>query len=270
MIGKQVRLNKLFDKNKNAVIVAIDHGAFVGPIPGLVDIHETIHNINPGVDGILLSPGMISNCQDAFSYKGAPMPIVRLNWSTAFCFSWNYSKASTTPTKSVPQAVADGAEMILVSLTLRTGNEETDARNINIFCKYVEEAQKLGIPIIGEYFPVNSSRLSDDEFNENIYTGCRIMAELGADLIKTFYTKNFKDVVKACPIPIFALGGDLKSHPVDALKLAWDVIQDGARGVIFGRNALQVTNPKDFQAALCDVVKNGISPAEATETYHLD
>lgn len=270
MIGKQLRLKKLFDKQPNAVIIAIDHGAFVGPISGLIDIHKTVETINSRVDGILLSPGMLNICQDAFNYKGAPMAVARLNWSTAFCSVWNYQKASTTPTKSVAQAVADGAEIILVSLTLRTGDEKTDANNIRIFTKYAEQAQKLGIPVIGEYFPVNTSRLSDDEFDENVYMGCRILAELGADMIKTFHTKNFKEVVKACPIPIFALGGDLKSRPLDALQLAWDVIQDGARGVIFGRNALQVSNPKNFQAALCDVVKNGIQPAVASEKNGLN
>ena len=79
MTGKDLRLNKLFTKGENAVIVAIDHGMFDGPIPGMIDLKATVKKINPCVDGVLLSPGMLRHVQDAFNYKGAPIPIVRLN-----------------------------------------------------------------------------------------------------------------------------------------------------------------------------------------------
>ena len=159
--------------------------------------------------------------------------------------------------------------MILVSLTLQTGNEETDTKNVDIFCKYIEEADKLGIPIIGEYFPINSNHLFDDELKEQIATGCRILAELGADIIKTFYTKDFSKVTKACPVPILVLGGQQKTRPIEALQLAWDVVHNGGKGVVFGRNAIQVKNPRKFQAALCDVVKKGLTPSGAVEKYGL-
>jgi class I fructose-bisphosphate aldolase len=82
MEGRDIRLNKLFTNDRNAVIVAVDHGEFDGPLPGFFDLPEAIKAITPQVDGILLSPGMLSHCGHAFCYKGAPLPIVRLNWST--------------------------------------------------------------------------------------------------------------------------------------------------------------------------------------------
>ena len=95
------------------------------------------------------------------------------------------------------------------------------------------------------------------------------MAELGADMIKTFYTNNFKSVTESCPVPIFGLGAEKKPRQVDALQLAYNEIHDGAKGVVFGRNAIQVKRPQDFQAALCEVVKNGTSAEDAARKYNL-
>src|SRR5690349_15824938 len=130
MTGKELRLDKLFTKGENAVVVAIDHGMFDGPIHGMIDLKETVKKINPCVDAVLLSAGMLKHVGSAFNYKGAPMPIVRLNWSTVYCFHWKYNDAATVIATQVEDAVAAGAEIVLVSLTLQTGSEAQDAKNI--------------------------------------------------------------------------------------------------------------------------------------------
>jgi DhnA family fructose-bisphosphate aldolase class Ia len=88
-------------------------------------------------------------------------------------------------------------------------------------------------------------------------------------MIKTFYTHDFKKVTDSCPVPIFGLGAHKTPKQIQALQLATDEISDGARGVVFGRNAIQVKNPFNFQAALCEVVKKGLSPEAAIEKYKL-
>lgn len=270
MSGKELRLNKLFDKGKNAVVIAIDHGEFDGPIPGMVDLPEIARQINPGVDGILLSPGMLKRCQHVFNYKGAPIAIVRLNWNTVYCFHWDYEKAVSASVISVADAVALGAEIVLVSLTLQTGDERTDARNIEIYSRLANEADRLGIPVIGEAFPNKTNKLTPDELHEQVYSLARIVTELGADMIKTFFTNKFKDVVKSCPVPILGLGAEKKPTQLEALQLAYETISQGAKGVVFGRNAIQVKNPQEFQGALCDVVKNRVNPEKALEKWQLE
>jgi len=116
--------------------------------------------------------------------------------------------------------VANGAEIVLASLTLQTGSEETDVRNVEIFSRLVNAADKLGIPIIGEYFPTHSSTISAEQMHEQVYTCCRILTELGCDMIKTFNTKNFKKVTESCPIPIFGLGAEKTPTQLLALQLA--------------------------------------------------
>ncbi len=267
MNGKSLRLEKLFNQNENAVIVAIDHGMFDGPIPGMINLQETAKKINPCVDGVLLSPGMLKHLRPAFNYKGAPMPVVRLNWSTVYCFHWDYNKAYTVMAQSVEDAVANGAEVVLVSLTLQTGDEKTDTDNVRIYSKLVNEAAKLGIPVVGEYFPTYSNTISKEEMQEQVYSSCRILCELGCDMIKTFYTYDFEKVIESCPVPVFGLGAEKTPTQLQALELAAEEIKCGARGVVFGRNAIQVPDPHAFQSALCDVVKRGISPRDAITKY---
>ena len=80
-----LRFQRLFNRNERAVIVAMDHCLFEGPIGGMTNLAETASRVAPCVDGILLSPGMLPYCQHAFNYKGAPLAVVRLNWSTTYC-----------------------------------------------------------------------------------------------------------------------------------------------------------------------------------------
>lgn len=267
MTGKDLRLSKLFSKGENAVIVAIDHGMFDGPIPGMTDLRATVKKINPCVDGVLLSAGMLRHVQEAFNFKGAPIPIVRLNWSSVYCFHWKYNDAATVIATQVEDAIAAGAEIVLVSLTLQTGSEEQDAKNVEIYCRLAQAAARWGIPVVGEFFPPHSDDLTPEEMHKKVYASCRILSELGADLIKTFYTHDFKKVTQSVPVPVLGLGAAKKPTHKEALQLAADEIHDGARGIVFGRNAIQVNDPFKFQAALCDVVKGRMTVDEALKEY---
>jgi DhnA family fructose-bisphosphate aldolase class Ia len=269
MTGKEMRLARLFSRGK-AVIVAADHGEFDGPIPGLIDLPRVLSEaINPEVDGVLLSPGMLAHCGDLFTKRGGPLAVIRLNWSTVYAFHWGYNEACTVPAVSVEEAASLGADVVLVSLTLKTGSEERDARNVEVYCRLINEARRLGLPAIGECFPTRCNELSPEQLHAEIYAGCRILAELGADLIKTFHTCKFAEVVAGCPIPILGLGAEKTPTQLQALKLAEREINEGARGVVFGRNALQVPQPQSFQAALCAVVRENMQAEEAVLRFGL-
>src|SRR5512141_1136263 len=92
MNSVEIKIRRLLSSGR-AVIVACDHGEFDGPIPGMINLGDTINRINPGVDGVLLSPGMIRHTGGYFALKGAPMVIGRLNWDSVYCFHWNYNDA---------------------------------------------------------------------------------------------------------------------------------------------------------------------------------
>lgn len=270
MTGKDIRLQRLFSKGENAVIVAVDHGYMDGPIPAMEDLPLTVSKIDSCVDAVLLSPGMLKVVGGAFAYKGAPIPVVRLNWSTVFCFEWGYSQSQTVQAFSVKDAVALGAEIVLVSLTLKTGSEVNDARNVELFGRLCNEAREYGLPVIGECFPNDSDNISAEEMHDQVLRGTRILAELGADAIKTFFTHRFSEVATGCPLPILGLGGHTTPDPIDSLKLAQREIREGCKGVVFGRNAIQRPDPVAYQRALCDVVKHDADPMEAARKYNLN
>ena len=200
MDGRAIRLQRLLG-NGRAVIVAIDHGMFDGPIPAMEDLPATAAKINPLVDAVLLAPGMLRHCHELFAAPRRPLAAVRLNWNTVYCFHWNYREARSAAAYGVEDALREGMDMALVSLTLHTGSEERDAANVEVFCKLTAEAHRLGIPVIGEYFPTGHLDMSPQQLHEEVRIGSRIAAELGADLIKTFYTVDFAQVTAACPVP---------------------------------------------------------------------
>jgi DhnA family fructose-bisphosphate aldolase class Ia len=264
-----IRFERLFNRNERTVIVAMDHCEFDGPIPGMINLSETAGKVASCVDGILLSPAMLPHCSHAFNYKGAPMAVVRLNWSTVYCYQWNYRDSVTVPAFRPAEALRLGADVALISLTLETGSEANDAHNVAVFRDLCNEAKQLGMPVIGEYYPADPENLSPDELHKKVFTCARIISELGADLIKTFYTNNFRAVTESCPVPVLGLGAEKCPTQLEALQLAANEVADGAGGVVFGRNAIQVPDPAAFQQALCDVVKRSVSPAEAVKEYGL-
>jgi 3-hydroxy-5-phosphonooxypentane-2,4-dione thiolase len=92
-----------------------------------------------------------------------------------------------------------------------------------------------------------------------------MLSELGADAIKTFYTgRKFREAVTSAAVPILVLGAG-KTTEIKALQSAYDAVNDGARGVFYGRNVTQASNPKRFLSALLKVVKKGIEPSVAAK-----
>lgn len=264
-----IRLQRLFNRNECAVIVAMDHCFFGGPGEGMKDLAETARKVEPCIDGVLLSPAMLSHCQDAFNYKGAPMAVARMNWSTTIHSQGN-TESATVAAFSAAEALRFGADVALIALTLETGNGRTDAHNIAIFRHICREAKELGMPVIGECAPVDWENLPPDELQPRVYRGVRILAELGADAIKVTYTKSFQEVTASCPVPVLGLGGAKLPTQLAALQLAADEVTAGARGVVFGRNVFQSPDPRAFQQALCEVVKHGLAPEAAARKYRLN
>lgn len=269
MTGKAIRLSKLFPEGNNAVVVAIDHGQTFGPMEGLVDYTAAARRLM-AADAVLLAPQMIRFTADLFHDRGSPAMIVRLNWNSIHCEPWRYREAQIVKTVSAAAGARAGADVLLASLTLKTGSEAHDAENVRIFAALAEEAADLGMPIIGEVFPAGDLRGRPDEFHDYVVKVCRIVCELGADAIKTFYTGDrFAEVVEGAPIPVFALGAEKLPRQVDALDLAARAVAAGARGVVFGRNVLQAERPADFLAGLKEVVRGAATPQEAAAHYGL-
>ena len=268
-IGEEIRLERLFDGGHNAVIVAIDHGLYNGPVPGLNDLPASSAGLT-AADGILLSPGMAAHVRHVFARRGAPAMIVRLNWGTQYATQWQYHESRSVPMVTAAEAVALGADVVLVGMSIHTGSEAVDAENIEMVARAVSQKRVAGVPLIGEVYPAGHEDIPPDERHDQIAVGCRIVAELGVDLVKTFYTGDrFAEIAAATPVPVLALGSRKTPRERDALALAAEAVQHGARGVVFGRNVVQSADPGRFLAALRSVVKEGVAPDEAAVRHGL-
>jgi putative autoinducer-2 (AI-2) aldolase len=268
MDGRGLRLQRLMGDGR-AVIIAIDHGLFDGLISGMEELPATAAKINPVVDAVLLSPGMIRHCSSVFAGVKRPLAVVRLNWNTVYCFKFGYTGAKSVYSCDPLDTLGEGMDLALVSLILRTGDEGHDAANVEVFSKTANACPTLGIPVISEYFPARFATMTPRELHEDVLIGARIVAELGADAVKTFYTEDFRAATATCPVPVFRLGAEKLPTQRDALNLAQREVNVGALGVVFGRNAIQVADPWKFQAALCAVVKTRKTVDEACRESQL-
>jgi class I fructose-bisphosphate aldolase len=263
MVGETIRLQRLLGEGRNAVVVAVDHGEFFGPQPGLINVPAVVRELAEA-DGILMGPGMVAHCASVFGRRGSPSLIVRMNWSSSYCFQWEYREARQADVLDPREAMTMGADLGLASLILRTGDEGTDRDNIGGFSRIVAAARAAGLPVIGEFYPCGGEALSQEELHAQVSVVARILAELGASAVKTFYTgKRFGEIASAVPVPILVLGASRTERPVQALELAHDAVNAGARGVVFGRNVFQAPDPPRMLRALCLVVREGREPAAA-------
>jgi fructose-bisphosphate aldolase, class I len=253
--GTEIRMKRLIPDGQRIIILPLDHGEFQGPRKGLVQPLDTLQRLS-GYDAALVSPGTFIRCKDFFAGKRGLSAIVRLNWNADYCFQWSYGDGTHVQTLSPSAALAMGADVGLGSVALGTGDPRQDAAAVGLFCKLVEEAHSCGLPMGGEFYPGGDiSRFSADEFHDLVLKSVRIISELGADFIKTFYTgPRFHEVVEASLAPVIVLGAS-KQAEADALKKAEEGIAAGGRGVVFGRNVFESDRPQDFLNALGEVVR---------------
>lgn len=268
MSGIDIRIGKLFNGKKSLVISAIDHVLEYGDQAGIEDSREAIKKCLD-TDALLLSRYSLKRNHDLFAARNAPIPVVRVNWSSAFYYPLEYRKGYTEIATLVEDAVEAGAEMVICSLFLENNDEEMETVNVGIFSEVVRQKESLGIPLLGECYVVEHKEISQDAMHLKVKRVARVMAELGADLVKAFFTNNFADVVKNTPVPVFSIGAEKLNSDIDVLKKASNTVNAGAKGIIFGRNIFMAKNPSNIVAALNSVMNDDVSPEEAASRYNL-
>jgi putative autoinducer-2 (AI-2) aldolase len=140
---------------------------------------------------------------------------------------------------------------------------EFETQSVHNMTRLVDEGLRRGIPVLG-VTAVGRELVRDARY---LGLATRIIAELGAQLVKTYFCdEGFERVVAGCPVPIIMAGGK-KLPELEALTMARRAIDAGAAGVDMGRNIFQSDAPAAMVQAIRAVVHGGASPAEAHETY---
>lgn len=270
MSGIDLRIKKLFKGKKNLVFSALDHVMEYGFQPGIENSRKAIENCLT-TDGLLLPRFMLKRNWNLFGNEDSPLPVVRINWTSSFYYPLNYKEGNTTIATTVEEAVQAGAEAVICSLFLEEKNDqERETKNISVFSEVVRQKEKLGIPLIGECYVVEHMDITKKQLNEKVKRVSRVMAELGADMIKTFFTgENFNEVAENIPVPVFTIGAEKLDTDLAVLKKAYESVSRGAMGIIFGRNIFMADNPALLVKALNKVINEDMKPEKAVEKYNL-
>lgn len=269
-LGKEVRLSKIFnEKTGKALIVALDHGLFLGPIHGLTKPQETLQKIVAGgADAVILTPGQVRHCLPNLLGKDAPSIILRLDWTNLFRNILRPENGLETTIASVKDAIRYGADAVISFLFIGYEKDEAEAVNLQNISKIARECERYGIPLIIESMARGGKVRGNELSPEYVKLHVRMAAEIGADIIKTDYTgspESFNEIVKSCSIPILIAGGPKLETPQDSLKMAKEAMDAGAKGVVFGRNIFQTPNITNMVKALRLIVHEGAKLKEASK-----
>ncbi len=251
--GMKNRLSSIFKEDGKTVMLAFDHGYIMGPTTGLERLDINIKDLIPEVDCLMGTRGAFRTSITPTHNKGIALR------STAGSSVLNDDLSYETIGVDIEDAIRMNASCIAIQTFVGTENEML---SITSLCQAVDMGNKYGIPVLG----VVAVGKDMERTTEYFLLATRLLAELGAHIIKTYYCEDFKKVVAACPVPIVIAGGK-KLPEKEALELAYNAIADGASGVDMGRNIFQAENPKAMAHAISMIVHEGASVAEAYNYY---
>jgi len=255
--GMKNRLSRIFQpKDNRAVMLAVDHGYFLGPVSKLEEPKKTIEPLMPFADSLMLTRGILRNCVDPKS--NIPI-ILRVSGGNSIAGG---ALSDEDITVSMKDAVRLNVSAVALSIYVGTEHQRQTLVNLS---KLVDDGIKYGIPVLAVTAVGKELEKRDAKY---LALCCRIAAELGAHMVKTYYCEDFEKVIKSCPIPVVIAGGK-KIPEKDALELAYNAIRDGAVGVDMGRNIFQSKDPVAMIKAVRSIVHENASAKKAFETLKI-
>jgi class I fructose-bisphosphate aldolase len=260
MLGKAVRLERIFDRNTGrTIVVPMDHGVTVGPIFGLVNLRETVNQCaEGGANAVLMHKGL-PRCTHRGSGKDVGL-IVHLSASTSLSPYPN----TKILVGSVEDAIRLGADGVSVHVNLGDENERYMLESLG---QVGSTAAGWGMPLLAMVYARGPK--VKDEYDPEVVAHCaRVGEELGADVVKVPYTgdiKSFSRVVDSCCIPVVIAGGPRLDSDADLLRMVHDSIQAGGAGLSVGRNVFQHADTPRLLKALAYIVHEDWDVDEAEE-----
>ena len=246
--GMSHRLGRVMGTDGRAVMLAVDHGYFMGPTSGLEEPRRTIAPLLPFADSLMLTRGVLRTSVD----PAAPRAVV-------LRVSGGASILRELSNEDVTVAMEDALRLDVsaVALSIFVG-AEFEKQTLVSLARLVDEGQRYGMPVLAV------TAVGKDMARDARYLGlaCRIAAEQGAHLVKTYYCEDFESVVRSCPIPIIVAGGK-KTPEREALELTSHSVSRGAVGVDMGRNIFQAADPVGMIRAVRAIVHDKASVEDA-------
>ncbi|KAF5075349.1 2-amino-3,7-dideoxy-D-threo-hept-6-ulosonate synthase [Methanobacterium aggregans] len=258
MIGKRIRIERILNrKTGRCVIVPMDHGVSVGPIPGIIDMTDTIDEVaSGGANAVLMHKGMVG-CGHRGYGRDIGL-IIHLSASTSLGLDPD-NKVLVT---SVEKALKIGADAVSVHVNIGSEKEPEMLMKLGSIS---EICDNWGMPLIAMMYP-RGQNITNEHDVEVVKLAARAGAELGADIIKTNYTGDpdtFKEVIDGCPVPVVIAGGPMVETDRELLEMVKNSVDVGGAGVAIGRNVFQARSPQKTTRAIAGIVHNNLDVDEA-------
>jgi putative autoinducer-2 (AI-2) aldolase len=253
--GMQNRLSRIFNPvSGRTVMLAIDHGYFQGPTTGLERVDLNIVPLLPYANALMLTRGMLrSTIPPAFGggvvlrASGGPSILKELS------------------NEQIAVDIEDCLRLNVDAMAVQVFvGGEYESQTVHNLTRLVDAGNRYGLVTLG-VTAVGKAMTRDARY---LRLACRICAELGAQVVKTYYVaEGFETVTASCPVPVVMAGGK-KIAELDALRMAYNAISQGAAGVDMGRNIFQSEAPAAMIQAVGKVVHESMKPEQAYEFYH--
>lgn len=239
-----------------SVMLACDHGYFMGPTNHLEEPRKTIQPLVQYADALAVTRGVLRNCVDP---KWDVPILLRVSGGTSILREDLSDEGITT---SMDDAVRLNVSAVAISIFVGTSHEKQTLLNLS---KLVDEGEERGMPVMAITAVGKELEKRDARY---LSLCCRVAAEIGCHVVKTYYCEGFSKVVEGCPVPIVVAGGPKLKTERDAFELAINALREGAIGVDMGRNIWQNSNPVGMIRAIRSIVHDNATVQEAESIYN--
>ena len=252
--GLENRINKIIKPaDGRTVMLAVDHGYFLGPTTGLERCGESIVPLAPYADTLMLTRGVLRN--DIPSTVDTPI-VLRVTGGSS---ELEDDLSNETILVDTEECIRLNAAGMACQVFIGSPHQ---AQNLASLGKLVNEGERYGIPVIG-VTAVGKEMVRDARY---LALASRIIAETGGHIVKTYYCEDFERITSTCPVPIVMAGGK-KLPEREALEMTRLAIEGGAAGVDMGRNIFQSDSPIGMIKAVNAVVHGNASVDDAYAVY---
>lgn len=253
--GMENRLAQLIQDDGHALFLPIDHGYFQGPTRRLEQPGKTIEPLLPYSDALFVTRGVLRAAVDPRKTKPV---ILRVSGGTSMVGKDLANEGLTT---SIEEALRLNVCALGISVFVGTDYERQTLLNLS---QLANEAERYGIPVMAVTAVGKELEKRDARY---LSLCCRIAAELGARVVKTYWCEDFDKVVQGCPVPVVMAGGPQVDTEMEVFEFVYDGMQKGAIGVNLGRNIWQNDYPVAAIRAIRSIVHEHAAPREALEIY---
>jgi putative autoinducer-2 (AI-2) aldolase len=253
--GMENRLAQLIQQDGRCLFLPVDHGYFQGPVKKLENPRKTLEPLLPYTDAIFITRGVLRSSVDPDKTK--PI-ILRVSGGTSV---EGKDLAHEGITTSMEEAIRLNACAVGISIFVGTDYEHDSLLNL---ARLVDEGERYGVPVMAVTAVGRELEKRDDRY---LALACRIAAELGARVVKTYYCEKFEKVIKGCPVPIVIAGGPKVDKGYEVLQFVYAGIQKGAIGVNLGRNIWQDEHPVAMIKAIRAIIHGNATAEQAQKLY---